>query len=330
MKIKDLMKRAANVGSARTTGFKVTLVPGGATRLTESPIIQFVISDARVGFATIDVPDNFHPTLATKGGTLLGISSALRGDNIIMSDTDRLSQAMFTHATLAGWVNLDVAAHYHNRRLVAWEPLIEKWSISAQIGIDLVRVLNMTPSVRTDASFVSDEKASVSDDKGGVSKLADSSGPDTGDRFRDIRRLFGSTFNAKQSHRSSESIVRTHSDMPYVLLVSREPDLLSMALYPFHLHSSAMDGGGQSHQKRVMALPGLARIEWLKQFGHPGIVGDRKDGSSGPALSFSLHDMRPLNINLTGALVDIVTTYFCGSSDALIPHWIRNDTGLVS
>jgi hypothetical protein len=275
------------------------------------------MKNARAGVAVIDVPANFQGSLPPVRASLLGISGALRGDQTT-NDTDHLNQSMLSHATFAGWIHVDIAAHYHNRRLVAWEPLIEEWTADAKLGIDLVRVLNLAPSIRSDSALVASEK-----------DIIQSSTVNTGERLRDIRRLFGSPFVSKQSQGSSESIVKSPSDMPYLLLVSVAPSLISLALH--HTQSRDLDfQHSHSSQRRVMKIPGLKRLEWLKQFGHPGFTGEKT--SVEPAIQCALSDTKPLNINLTGALIENLATYMSGTinTNAIIPHWIRNETGLVS
>ena len=320
-KIRELLKRATTVGSASVKGFQVTLVPGGATQLTESPIVQFVMRHGRFGFATIDVPANFEPASAPLGNTLLAISGALRGEQAV-HEAYRSGQSIVSHATIAGWLNVDISAHYHNRRLVAWEPLIEQWTAEAKFGIDLVRVLSFAPSVRNDSAFVASEK--------GRSTPGTNFVPDAGERLRDIRRLFGSPFANKQSERGTESMVKCPSDMPYLLLVALAPSLISSALHP--TQSQEPNIQQDAHQRSVIKIPGIRRMEWLKQFGHPGFTGEKRSGSRDPAIQCFFSDTKPLNINLTGALIENLATYMTGttSTSAIIPQWIRNDTGLVS
>jgi hypothetical protein len=139
-KLCAVMKRAATVGSAQVKGFQVTLVPGGATRLTESPIVQFVMKNARVGFAAMRrsgyLRANFYPPCQNIASRYPG---ALRGDQGGY-ELDRSDQPLVSHSTIASWLNVDVSAHYHNRRLVAWEPpRLSKWTASGKFGVDLVR-----------------------------------------------------------------------------------------------------------------------------------------------------------------------------------------------
>jgi hypothetical protein len=317
-KLCAVIKRAATIGSAQVKGFQVTLVPGGATRLTESPIVQFVMKNARVGFAAIDVPSNLEPTVPL-GKTLLAISGALRGDQGGY-ELDRSDQSLVSHATIAGWLNVDVSAHYHNRRLVAWEPLIEQWTASAKFGVDLVRVLTFSPSLRSEDAFVTSTKERSTS----VTNFV----PNAGERLRDIRRLFGSPIVNKQSDRGAE-MVKCASDMPYLLLVALAPSLISSALHPTQWQELNIQH--DVNQRSVMQMPGIKRMEWLKQFGHPGFTGEKRALSRDPAIQCFLSDTKPLNINLTGALIENVATYITGSSakSAIIPHWIRNETGLV-
>lgn len=315
-----LIKRASTVGSATIKGFQVTLVPGGATRLTESPIVQFVMKNARVGVAAIDVPAIVEQQ-SPRGATLLAISGALRGESA-GKEIFQLGQSRVSHVTVGGWLNVDISAHYHNRRLVAWEPLIEQWTAGANLGVDLVRVLDVTPSLREDSVLAAPAKGRSTSGMNFV--------PDAGETLRDIRKLFGSPFANKQSDRGAEN-VKCASDMPYLLLVALAPSLISAALLPST--SNELNIQHEATQRSVMQIPGTRRMEWLKQFGHPGFAGGEKAPlSRDPAIQCCLRDTKTLNINFTGALIENLATYMTGTSDtsAIIPHWIRNETGLVS
>eukprot|EP00957_Ditylum_brightwellii_P036588 2772017-Ditylum_brightwellii.AAC.1 len=50
------LKRGSTICSIKAEGLSVTCVPGGATRLTESPIIKFVLLDVNFGMALCPAP----------------------------------------------------------------------------------------------------------------------------------------------------------------------------------------------------------------------------------------------------------------------------------
>ena len=39
---------------------------------------------------------------------------------------------------LMTWMTCEVSAHYHNQRLVEWEPFIEPWTFGFRVGVDLM------------------------------------------------------------------------------------------------------------------------------------------------------------------------------------------------
>jgi hypothetical protein len=76
-------------------------------------------------------------------------------------------------------------------------------------------------------------------------------------------------------------------------------------------------------------LPTREKLDWLVGFGFPG----RENGEV-YAASCVLSDSKPLNINVTGALLENVLGYLHNPKarglQRVAPHWIRNDTGMVS
>jgi hypothetical protein len=76
-------------------------------------------------------------------------------------------------------------------------------------------------------------------------------------------------------------------------------------------------------------LPTREKLDWLVGFGFPG----RENGEV-YAASCVLSDTKPLNINVTGALLENVLGFLHNPKvrglQRVAPHWIRNDTGMVS
>jgi len=121
----DLLRKATTVFSTKLEGFQVTCVPGGATRLTESPIIKAALSNLRLSLALLFVPRQVDEI--TNGSSTFGI---IRG-------SEDLAPGSFT---ASGCTSGELSAHYHNRRLVAWEPVVEPWTVHVQFGADLNRL----------------------------------------------------------------------------------------------------------------------------------------------------------------------------------------------
>jgi hypothetical protein len=78
-----------------------------------------------------------------------------------------------------------------------------------------------------------------------------------------------------------------------------------------------------------LSLPGQDAMGWLYGFGFPDIPRkDNRESTDQFSVSCLLSDKKPLNINLTGALIENVLGYLDNAKKA--PHWIRNESGMVS
>jgi hypothetical protein len=316
-KFLDLVKGSPSICVLRVEGFQVTCVPGGASRLNESPIIKFELTNAVLGLGA--VPLNCNLKMIHGSGTTKPPSSPNR--HYISS-----SEAM--NMMSGGWVACQVTGHYHNRRLVAWEPFMEPWAAHARFGIDLVEVLNWRPVLKQDL------KLSSVPTENGTSGLDSSETASTGtgkDRLRDIGRLFRSPFQqsvqASSSPRKGSTFI-SHLDFCYLMLASSARRTIVSALYP----SSDLQSGFESII--FSTLPSQNPIEWLQGFGQPARSGDLREATSPFSISVLLLDKRPLNINLTGALIENIAGYLDQAkrveSKTAVPHLIRNDTGMVS
>lgn len=287
----DLMYKATTVFSAKLDGFQVTCVPGGATRLTESPIIKAALSNLHVSLVLLFVPRLIEDPA-----------------NMELSKTDlvRMTEDSGPSSfTACGWTSGELSAHYHNRRLVAWEPVVEPWTVHGQFGADLNRLFGQQIS----RSIWQIENKSLT----------------STERLRDIGRRWVSKFSpeTKVSSMVDTGSTGNHmSDLPYILLTSLGWDIVSKALHP-----SVPDNLKQS--KRILP-PGSSPREWLELFGLPS---PPETDNTAPILC-SVSDTHPLNINVTGALLENLSSYLglagAESSRSTVPHWIRNETGLVS
>ena len=287
----DFLYKATTVFSAKLDGFQVTCVPGGATRLTESPIIKAALSNLHVSLVLLCVPRLIENTTY--------VESSKVGLVRMIEDSGPSS------FTACGWISGELSAHYHNRRLVAWEPVVEPWTVHGQFGADLNRLFGQHIS----RSIWQIENKSLT----------------STERLRDIGRRWVSKFSldTKVSSMVNASSTGSHmSDLPYILLTSLGWDIVSRALHP-----SIPDNVKQS--KRILP-PASSPREWLELFGLPS---PPETDNTAPILC-SVSDTNPLNINVTGALLENLSTYLglagTESSRSTVPHWIRNETGLVS
>jgi hypothetical protein len=195
----------------------------------------------------------------------------------------------------------------HNTRLVAWEPVIEPWIFNAQIGVDLTRAFKLpamttrrlTPSFNSSASSV----------------FSPTSG-----RLAEWGRLLRSPFGAGTASATRENEPRsaeTDFDFCLLLLIFAASDLIRTA---------------SSLSLVAHVLPGNRPGQWLRNFGYPTSTSlDGEILSTHPAVVCRLNDVAPLDVNVTGALIDDLWEHVRdGDSSRRAPHWIRNNTGLVS
>jgi len=140
-------------------GLQATLVPGGATKLTESPIVKLSIK--RI----------------TGGGSVVAVSRH--------STHLRTNGPPFYKTYSAFWGTLELSAYYHNRRLVIWEPVIEPWTVRARGEVDINDMFQLIP---VDATNVATESETTSTPL--VPKI------DTRETLRDIGRFLASPFKS--------------------------------------------------------------------------------------------------------------------------------------
>lgn len=287
-------------------------MPGGSSRLNESPIIKFELADVHSGIAAAPVQRD----LMLIGGS----SSSSHGNG---SPRQYISGSEVMNITMGGWVSCQITGHYHNRRLVEWEPFIEPWTSSARFGIDTVEVLKWNPIMKEEAKI---SRTSHHISPAGVQATqVEPESAGKGDRLRDIGRLFRSPFQSLQSNSSTRkgAVFISHSDFCYLMLSSTARTTVIGALFP------SSDSQSEKESKVFAIMPSQGPLEWLEGFGQP-----TKTRGNGPfAVSLLVTDTRPLNINLTGALIDNVMGYLNNSkravTRAVVPHLIRNDTGMV-
>jgi hypothetical protein len=317
-RIIDLVKRAPSVCTFHVEGFQVTCVPGGASSLNESPIIKFELSRVLSGMAAVPVQQD----LARLPGGGPSSSSVGSPSRKFISGLDTMNM------TLAGWVGFQVTGHYHNRRLVAWEPFIEPWGANARFGIDLVEVLRWKPVVKCEGKL-----SMPAPDSGSPSLTSNEAHPSSvsgKDRFRDFGRLLRSPFQqglqSPGSPRKGPTFI-SHSDFCYLMLSSSARTSMMLALYP------TGDSPAGNDSLIFSTMPTLSPLDWLQGFGQPAKSGDLREMNEPFSISVAVSDKRPLNINLTGALVENVLGYMDHGrrvgSKVVVPHLIRNDTGMV-
>ena len=314
-KLIDLMKISPSVCRMEIEGFLVTCVPGGATRLNESPIIKFELSNVSSGIAAVPINRNLNMIARRRTNQQNGSPRQYNSGAEVMS------------VTVGGWIACQVTGYYHNRRLVAWEPFIEPWTADVCFGVDLVEACRWKPITKNE----SDISSTLVQTESSCIENSENEPPETGkDRLREIRRLIRSPF--LQSSQSSNadgkgSTFISHSDLCYLMLSSSARTTISSALYP------SSDSQSETESKLFDTMPSQVPLEWLQGFGQPTKTIDSRDICGPFSISVVLSDRMPLNINLTGALIENVMGYLDNAkrtgSKLVVPHLIRNASGMV-
>jgi hypothetical protein len=303
--LKETIVSATFTCSVSIKGFVVTCVPGGATRLTESPIVKLSLSSFSAGLAMTPVSGDWKLWPQA-------------GDQPAAPITD----VKVKHIFAGGWLICDISAYYNNRRLVEWEPFVEPWKLELLLGADVSRASNLGP--------VLDDKPWHTQTEVRLQPQPSNQLDFGGSRLRDIGRLLRSPFQTDNNSLKTTAIdapkaVQSDIDFCYLILISMSSETASRAAYP------------RSHLDRTVSsslLPHDRPIQWLIQFGYPAESDlTSKEVQRHPALICKFGDSTPLNLNLTGALLENLSDYLCKGKDEsarrLAPHWIRNDSGLV-
>jgi len=277
-------------------------VPGGATQLTESPLVKLVLSDLSCGVAA----------------SPLSSCSDLQE----VPEKELVPSLTFKHLLAGGWMNCEVSGSYQNRRLVTWEPFLEPWRFEILMGSNLTLAAKLNPVLDKSEPLPREEEPSLP---------SHSSPSRPQGRLRDIGRLLRSPFRGDTipskvyASTVSKSSIDTDTDFCYMWLMTISSNTVSSALYP-----GLFPGG----QPPLSVLPAKHPVVWLYQFGYPTRAdSDPKELLSGPMVNCRITDAMPLNINITGALIENLSDYLMKPEQAktrhLAPHWIRNDSGLV-
>jgi hypothetical protein len=303
--VKSAFVGAPFVFSLLIDGVQITCVPGGATRLAESPIIKLALLRIKAG----------------------GSGNAVKSDSIPLPDNDlavvAAANGVYPQRLMAGcWLTCEISANYHNRRLVAWEPFIEPWLAKVRLGGDLTSFLKLQPTLSAHIP--------TRDALHGV--MSPATNPlDTGGRLRDIGRLFSSPFKhdrlAENRSAAETAYIKSEIDFCFLLLCyTATTQLESAALCQMPLPNTP------SWAVLPYSNPGL----WLLRFGLPSSTSGNSANSAVRPNSFSClisdDSTAALNVNLSGALIETIWQFAGNNSESreMAPHVIRNDCGLVS
>ena len=273
-------------------GIQVTLVPGGATRLTEAPIMKGSVLELKIGLTILPKPsESMHsssvmPEIELILPKLSETDSLSSMPEIKLTNISTLDEAS-TSILGAFWIHCDISAYYHNRSIVTWEPLLERWALRAQCGLNL------------------------SDLGMGYCRYHDLS---IQNATRKHLISYGNNYSTHDLQKLRECLnVLYFSNISHVMLYRMHNKCLDQAMLPSH-RKGLVSGGNEE--------------EWLSLHGFPGIFNDSQ------VFSVSISDCKPLNINISGAFIDITRDYISNElqvqnrKDILAPHWIKNESGL--
>lgn len=267
--------------AVRGDGIQITCVPGGATRLTESPIVKLVLK----GFKS--------------GAGVAHSECAIKPEERSRTRPQRLSHDCYE---CGAWVTFEASAYYHNRRLVVWEPFLEPWSPT----------VDFYASLRSTSEEASNQELGTTPRRPGL---------------RAFGRLLRSPFQGEDTAPEPQGVQAmlakecNGAELGYVFVMLMAPETVLSAL--------ARPDVALLRQTAVSIRSSLSPQNWVRFFltDHVG----RALKTQG--FSLSLVDNRPLNVNLTGSMLEVMFEYIVKGQEEnpgpTIPHWIRNDTGLT-
>ena len=314
-----ILRRSVFVAAIDVAGLQITLVPGGATLLTESPMMKFAVTRLKLGLAATSVPRNNALKDSLKSGLLTSFSR-----------TVNKTMKRFSEWNCAAWLTCEVSAHYHNRRLVAWEPFVERWILHGRIGANLLQVFNL-PVIEWEDSVPlgTTMSASNSDQLIGRGPIRD---------FQRLLQLYTYKNNDTSSAPANSSLSIT--DMSHQILFFFAAETLDEALYQLpKIESTTLVNSRELCKNRQMILCGGQQREWLHLHGFPMKLATEKNATHFDDIIVSLEDVVQLNINVTGALLENVLMVILHdwnghnahttsmSSMKASPHLIRNSSG---
>lgn len=284
-KIYFFLKDTQIISSVRIASIQVVCVPSNAKETT-SPIVKAKLATLRVGASVLKCP---YP-----GGATI--------------PSDRISDSTNSYLYFSSWTDFNLSAHYHNRRLVIWEPLVETWAANMQGSVNLSDVFGMNP-FNTEAREVT-------------------AGTTVSDRVRLIRFLEGiKQLRKSESKKEPDKKERVETylfaltdglNLCHFIQALVIPECLELANHPTAPQSF-------SHFTPVH------RLETHYWNDHVSAMFSISNGKADQLRSKPNTVSVPLNINLTGALIENGIGFMLSekskSRSHISSHYIRNQTG---
>lgn len=272
-----------------------------------------IVSSARIAKIQVTlVPSNAKevssPIMAFKVNAIRIGTSILRcpssgGISIAADSKGRHSTSFIYSAT---WCDFELSVDYHNRRLVVFEPLVEAWAGNVQCCINFSEVLGMGAFL--DAHDTG-ELPSYIPDKSDINRLSR--------LLEGMKHLHKNRYDQELSHQAdSSNALSTSLDICHHMQCLLTPQHLERALHPLaRLHGI--------HAKHHF-------IHWLPSTNEVSAGISLLSGRVDTVQSKLCTQPTPLNINLTGALIENIGLMLSERSDVHIaPHYIINQTGLI-
>ena len=300
--LRDVLCASPGIFSIHADSIRVTCVPGGATRTTESPILNFSVSKIELSGAISAVPADkrgFAPMQAPVGDSSENISGVTEYHTLVTTNLEA-----------------EISASCHNRRLVLWEPVLEPFDCSVVVGMNLVQLGKTQPIVLgvTETTTIGLANAMKRTPTGKTGK----------DRLRTITRLLGSPLSPFRGGNQKSDGPRAHDNA-----ISRKIDLCFVIL------RSTLTTKREKNSHLVgseLYLPGTNSVKWIQSLGYPN---EEAFDSLHSGLHIYLTGRSKLNVNLSGNVIEVFAnvvgsgTSSNGSANT-VPHTIQNRCGMVS
>ena len=263
------------VFSIRVQSIQLTCVPGNAKEI-QSPIMKLRISALRLGASIV---------------------------NCQHFEGERFDKIDDPDLYFSSWLDFDLSGHYHNRRLVLWEPLIETWSGN------LALMVNMNDAFGPVKHYQGDDLLESSGGATNTNRLV---------RFIEGMNTPDNDRNEEVSAEDSQSSGEVSKYICHLLQCITNRRHLELALHPSAYHRA---------------------LNSRETFLHNGLPMNDDTSvafffSNGKARHLSPNlgvQTLPLNINVTGALIENVGLVLSDrqSDRHIAPHYICNETGLT-
>jgi len=287
-------QQAMMVISARFDGVQVTCVPSNATAVNLIPIVKVQLSSVRFGSMVMACPSD--------GGV-----------DITSKSRESTSYDGYQNASLyfSAWSESEISAHYHNLRLLMWEPLIETW------GANTCSIANLSEILQVDPYRVGTKNVSATKSSNAV------------DFTRLIRFIL-----ARGNQLDKTGIVESNAepassevnglDVCYVLQCLISPGCTWLAKCP-------------AINNVTFSFPSENESVHLLQHGCPTYSGSDKISAMlrfnylNDRSASAFNTQQTLNVNITGDFFDTLAFSELGSKAStsnIAAHSIRNESGL--